>query len=123
MPFVRIEITGLNELLRGVSNLRQRVPETNRKILEESTTLFERVAKEKVHVITGRTKNSIRKGNVTPKFGTVEASWGAKWEEKREGSKGGQGPHKFLTEAARVTVSEMPDIIKKHYDDLIRQNT
>lgn len=122
MPFITINITGLVEAIRGINGIIQDTPETNRSIIEEATSLFERVAKEKVHVISGRTKNSTRKVSVTAKEGIIESSYGAKWEEKREGSKGAQGPHKFLTETANVVIRAMPDIIKRHYDELIRRS-
>ena len=122
MPFVTIQVTGLDQIRGGLNNFIRQIPETNRKALEESTSLFERVAKEKVHVITGRTKRSIVKLAVTPQYGIVQARWGAKFEELREGTKGSLGPHKFLTETAAVVKQEMPNIIKKHYDELVRRS-
>ena len=120
MPFIRIEVTGLTDIQRQLVGIIRRSPETNRKILDESTDLFERVAKEKVHVITGKTKRSIRKFIITTKYGIIESKFGAFWEERREGSKGVLGPHKFLTETAIVVKKAMPDIIRKYYVQLFR---
>lgn len=120
MPFMTVRVTGLVESIRGLSDVMRRSPETNRQIINEATDLFERTAKSKVHVITGKTKRSTRKLTATSKYGIIESKFGAFWEEKREGSKGSLGPHKFLTETARVVKAEMPDIIRRYYADLFR---
>ena len=122
MPFISINVTGLTESITSLSDIMRNVPQANKAIIQEATDLFVRTAKSKVHVITGKTKNSIRGQTVTPNQSIVEAQWGAKFEEKRPGSKGSLGPHKFMTESTNIVSAKMPDIIKRHYDQLIRIN-
>ena len=121
MPFISINVTGLTDIIGGVSEFINNLPQTNQNIIDETTDLFVRTAKTKVHVITGKTKNSVRGQRVTQKQGLVEAHWGAKFEEQRSGTKGALGPHKFLTESSNVVRSAMPDIIRRHYDSLINR--
>ena len=122
MPFVSIHVTGINEIAGGINDIMRNSSQATRGIIDEAIDLFERTAKSKAHVITGKTKNSIRGQTVTPNQSIVEAQWGAKFEEKRPGSKGSLGPHKFMTESTNIVSAKMPDIIKRHYDQLIRIN-
>ena len=122
MPFITINITGITELMGGLNDIMRNSPQTTRNIIDEAMGLFERTAKSKVHVITGKTKNSIRGQVVTNKQGIFEARWGAKYEEKRPGTKGAQGPHNFFTQSINVLNAQLPSIIRRHYDELIKRS-
>ena len=122
MPFITINITGITELMGGLNDIMRNSPQTTRNIIDEAMGLFERTAKSKVHVITGKTKNSIRGQVVTNKQGIFEARWGAKYEEKRPGTKGAQGPHNFFTQSINILNAQLPNIIKRHYDELIKRS-
>ena len=119
MPFISINVIGLNEIVGGINQFINNLPQTNQNIIDETTDLFVRTAKSKVHVITGKTKNSIRGQRVTGNQSIVESRYGAKFEEQRSGSKGALGSHKFLTESRDIVNQQMPNIIRRHYDNLI----
>ena len=120
MPFISINVTGLTESISSLSDIMRNVPQANKAIIQEATDLFVRTAKSKAHVITGKTKNSIRGQTVRPRQSIVEARWGARFEEKRPGSKGSLGPHNFMTQSTNIVNTQMPNIIKRHYDQLMR---
>ena len=122
MPFVSIHVTGINEIAGGINDIMRNSSQATRGIIDEAIDLFERTAKSKAHVITGKTKNSIRGQVVTNRQGILEAKFGAKYEEKRSGTKGAQGPHNFFTQSINVLNAQLPSIIRRHYDELIKRS-
>ena len=115
MPFISINVTGLDQIINDNRNKIQNSSQWNINALNEGADLFVNVAKEKVHKITTRTQRSIRKVSVTRNVATIQADWGAKFEEQRSGNKGSLGPHKFGTETIKATIGPIGDIIRKHY--------
>lgn len=91
------------------------------RVHRESAEFFARDAKANAHVITGKTKASIRVESATPQMGIISAGWGMPFEQKRAGTKGGT-PHTTFTVSAERTAMQMPIIIKRHIDDLLRRH-
>jgi len=114
MPFISINVTGLTESIDNINRVINGLSQMNIESLNESADLFVSTAKQKAHVITGKTRSSIRKVAVFPKEAVIQADYGAKFEENRQGVKDGT-PHKFLTDTAESISSKIPDIIKRHY--------
>jgi hypothetical protein len=96
------------------------MPQTKRAILTEGATFFKRDAFSNAHVISGRTRDSIKIESITDNEATITAGFGMPFEEKRSGTKEGT-PHATMTEAANNTNKQMPSIIKKHMDDLFNR--
>jgi hypothetical protein len=113
MPFISIN-ADFSQILDDIHRKQQESSQWNYNALNEITDLFVNTAKSKVHVITGKTKDSIRKVSVTQKQAIIQADWGAKWEERRTGSKDGT-PHKFGTETINEIIPKGQEIIRKHY--------
>ena len=116
-----VRVTGLNEIIASITAMVSESPSTRIRILREVSEVFRRDAVDNAHVITGKTKKSIRVESVTDKQAVISAGFGMPFEEKREGNKLGT-PHKTFTQAAKFTAPKIPPIIKKHYDDLLRRH-
>jgi HK97 gp10 family phage protein len=119
---IGLSVSGLNEVIGGLDSMLRNLPQTRRAILTEGATFFKNDAVSNAHVITGKTKGSIKIESVTDKEAIISAGFGMPFEEKRTGTKDGT-PHMTMTEAANNTRKEMPSIIKKHVDDLLRANS
>jgi hypothetical protein len=128
-------ISGLNETLGGIDSLMEDLhTRTRRAKLTDAATLYKNDAVTNAHVITGRTRGSIKVESITDNEATITAGFGMPFEEKREGTKrrGPKGlgldiarsetPHKTMTEAARKTTDKMPSIIDKHMNDLLKRH-
>jgi hypothetical protein len=126
-------ISGLNETLSGIDSLREDLhTRTRRAILTDAATFFKNDAVTNAHVITGRTRGSIKIESITDDKATISAGFGMPFEEKREGTKrrGPTGldiarsetPHKTMTEAAKKTNEKMPSIIDKHMNELLNRH-
>jgi HK97 gp10 family phage protein len=115
-------ISGLNETLSGIDSLREDLhTRTRRAILTDAATFFKNDAVSNAHVITGKTKGSIKIESVTDREAIISAGFGMPFEEKRTGTKDGT-PHMTMTEAANNTRKEMPSIIDKHMKDLLNRH-
>ena len=105
---------------------------TKRAILTDAATFFKNDAVSNAHVITGRTRRSIKVESITDNQATITAGFGMPFEEKREGTKRrgplgldiarSETPHKTMTEAAKKTTEKMPSIIDKHMNDLLNRH-
>jgi hypothetical protein len=105
---------------------------TKRAILTDAATFFKNDAVSNVHVITGRTRGSIKIESITDNQATITTGFGMPFEEKREGTKRrgplgldiarSETPHKTMTEAAKKTTEKMPSIIDKHMNDLLSRH-
>lgn len=113
MPFISVNVD-FSEVLDDIRQKKEGSGQSNYNALNEIADLFVNTAKSKVHVISGRTKDSIRKISITQNQAVIQADWGAKWEEKREGTKGGTS-HKFGTETLNEIIPKGQEIIRKHY--------
>jgi Bacteriophage HK97-gp10, putative tail-component len=121
MPFITVKVTGLNEAIAFSDNVTNRIPQTRKAVLEEAGDFFVKDAQKNVHVITGRLRSSIGKGQVQQNSITVGATAPyAAFENRRPGQKGGQGEHNFGTRAAQATVQVLPNIVKRGYDELLK---
>lgn len=113
MPFISIN-ADFSDVFDDIRQKQQGSSQSNVNALNEIADLFVNTAKSKVHIISGRTQKSIRKISVTQNQAVIQADWGAKWEEKREGTKGGTS-HKFGTETINEVYPKGQEIIRKHY--------
>lgn len=118
---VGFKVTGLNEIIRAQEAMIREMPQVKTSIHKESAEFFARDAKANAHVITGRTKGSIKVDSATPQMGIISAGFGMPHEQKREGTKNNT-PHATFTVSAERTGKQMPIIIKKHIDDLLRRH-
>ena len=127
---IGFSVTGLNEVIGGLDSMLRNLPQTRRAILTEGATFFKNDAVSNAHVISGKTKGSIKIESITDKEATISAGFGMPFEEKRSGTKarvkgisldfsGSDTPHATMTEAAKKTNEKMPSIIKKHMDNLL----
>ena len=123
-----IQITGLVEVLSANAAMLREMPQFAMDVHREASEFFSKDALANVHVITGKTKSSIKIDSVTPQSAVISAGFGAAAEEQREGSKpppsigSGRGPHKFMSGAATRTGQQMPLMIKKHFDALLARH-
>jgi len=108
MPFISIDVN-FDEVMRNIDGVINGLPEMGQGALNESADLFVNTAKQKAHVITGRTQASIRKVSVTAMMATIQADWGAKWEEIRGGL------HALFTLTADAISTQISDIIIRRY--------
>lgn len=115
-----LTVTGLNEIIRSIDGMQRDMPQTKMQIHRESAEFFAKDAKTNAHVITGRTKASIHVESATPKMGIISAGFGMPHEQKRQGTKNNT-PHTTFTVSAERTAFQMPIIIKRHIDALLRR--
>ena len=131
---IGFSVSGLNEAISGVDSMLKNLPQTRRAILTEGATFFKNDAVSNAHVISGKTKGSIKIESVTDREAIISAGFGMPYEEKRAGTKarskgisldfsGSDTPHATMTEAAKKTSKEMPSIIRKHTDNLLRADS
>jgi hypothetical protein len=122
-------VSGVDNLDSLMEDLHTR---TRRAILTDAARFYRNDAVLNAHVITGRTRGSIKIESITDDKATISAGFGMPFEEKREGTKrrGPSGidvarsetPHKTMTEAAKKTTEKMPSIIDKHMNDLLNRH-
>ena len=128
MTFITLRVTGFDQLLNGINGIQQELPNVKREILREGAEFFYKDALRNVHVISGKTKDSIKIESVTDKEAIISAGFGAKWEEMREGSKppphkgSGTGPHKTFTQSTVRTKAIFPSIIIRRIRDLLARH-
>lgn len=132
---VGFTISGLNETLHGIDSLIRDFGQTKQKILTEAATFYKNDAVANAHVITGKTKGSVKIESISDKEAIITAGFGMPFEEKRSGVKvsskkmftvgstGVSTPHKTMTEAAKKTTKEMPSIIDKHMNQLLKRHS
>ena len=114
-PSAGLRVFGLLEAIRGLDSKIRGAPQARRTALQEVATFFKQDAQANAHVITGKTKGSIRIESVTDRQAIISAGFGMPFEEKRAGSKGST-PHATFTESAKRTQVQGPRIVKRHYD-------
>ena len=95
-------------------------------------TFFKNDAVSNAHVITGRTRRSIKVESITDNQATITAGFGMPFEEREKVQSGeallgldiarSETPHKTMTEAAKKTTEKMPSIIDKHMNDLLNRH-
>ena len=94
----------------------QKFPQVKRNILTDIIELIAQTADRHVHIITGRTKSSIRAKIINNNMGEVYADFGAKWEERRGGS------HRFMTMGAQEGKRQSGKIAQLHLNSLVIQD-
>ncbi len=80
---VSVKVEGLREMISGLDNVtRQDWQQAKTNSLIQAAKIFETEADSKVHVITGKTQNSIRVDPVDVQNNTVDivAAYGAPYE-------------------------------------------
>jgi hypothetical protein len=121
--FVRINVTGLRESISGINGLTMEWPQTQLQMVREGALFFFKDAQKNAHVISGKTKASIHIESVTRDRGVITAGFGMPFEEKRGGQRMDTGtPHKTFSMAANNLGTEMPHIIKRNFDNLLRKH-
>ena len=119
MAGIIIKVTGLNEAISFFNIAAADISQTTQTVLNDAADLFVSEATKNVHVITGRLKGSISKSGASRNNITVGATAPyAVHENRRIGSKPGQGPHDFATKALDTTAKELPDMLQTAYDEL-----
>lgn len=115
-------ISGLNETLGGIDSFIEDLhTRARRAILTDAATFYKNDAVKNAHVITGKTRDSLKIESISDDEAVISAGFGMPYEEKRAGTKEGT-PHATMTEAANNTNKQMPSIIKKHMDDLFNRH-
>lgn len=101
------------------------IPQVRMKVHRESAEFFTKKAKEHVHKITHTLEKSISVESATPQMGIISAKTSyARTEEERKGNRRipPHTPHPYMKPAAQETAVQMPIIIKRHIDDLLRRH-
>jgi hypothetical protein len=81
-------ISGLNEALSGIDSLMEDLhTRTRRAILTDAARFYRNDAVTNAHVITGKTRDSIKIESVTDDKAVISAGFGMPYEEKRPGNK------------------------------------
>lgn len=122
---VGLRVTGLPETLNSIAAIQRELPQTKMAIHREASTFMVWKAKEKVHKITGNLARSIRVDSITPQRAVVSANMPyAKVEEERKGKRRipPNTEHAYLKPAAQDTALQMPTMIKKGFDELLRRH-
>jgi len=97
----------ISPILRDIDFKLQKLDQTKRDILYEIGTEAVNEMRHRVHVITGRTRDSTKiSQSFSPDFITVTSTYGAVFEEARG------DPHDFMTQTADVMNEKIPTIIR-----------
>jgi hypothetical protein len=81
-------ISGLNETLGGIDSFMEDLhTRTRRAILTDAATFYKNDAVKNAHVITGKTRDSIKIESVSDDEAVISAGFGMPYEEKRPGNK------------------------------------
>lgn len=118
-------VTGLPETLNSIAAIQREMPQTKMAIHREASTFMVWKAKEKVHKISGDLARSIEVESITPDRAIVHATMPyAKKEEDRKGNRRipPHTPHPYMKPAAQDTALQMPRMIKKGFDELLRRH-
>ena len=117
---LRFRIDGLTQTVSNLNNMvNSELPMMKQRVLQRAAKVLEYQAQQKVHVITGKTKRSIKSSPAASGGDSVgiTAGYGAKFEEKK-GS-----PHDFMTQAknelAKIVVQ---DIILPELNNMLQRS-
>lgn len=77
--------------------------------LQDAGAFMVKTARQKVHIITGRTQKSTKVVSVSGNQVICESAWGAPFEEARG------DPHDFITQTLTELNTEFPRIISNRY--------
>jgi len=116
-----LTVTGLNEIIRAQDAMIREIGALRLQVHRESAEFFANDARTNAHVISGRTKKSIKVESATPKMGIISAGFGMPFEQKREGIKNNT-PHATFTVAAAKTALQMGIIVKRAFDSLLARH-
>jgi len=123
-----IPIVPISALVHSIVNVKIELPDASKKVLQQSGKIFIDDAKKHVHVISGKTKQSIQVDTSTDREIGITMRYGALYEIRRKGSKPpprqgkGTGPHNFLDHALKVTAEKLPKLVEKEITSLFRKN-
>ena len=123
-----IPIVPISALVHSIVNVKIELPDASRKVLQQSGKIFIDDAKKHVHVISGKTRQSIQVDTSTDREIGITMRYGALYEIRRQGSKPpprqgkGTGPHNFLDHALKVTAEKLPKLVEKEITSLFRKN-
>lgn len=114
---VRVQITGLQELLNSVSIARSQLPLIKREINGELVNTFVKGARDKVHKVTRKTEASTVVREISEQKGVAESRWGAFYEERRRGTKYGTA-HNFITQQLNEMIPQIDGIVNNKLNRL-----
>jgi len=123
-----IPIVPISALVHSIVNVKIELPDASKKVLQQSGKIFIDDAKKHVHVISGKTRQSIQVDTSTDREIGITMRYGALYEIRRQGSKPpprqgkGTGPHNFLDHALKVTAEKLPKLVEKEITSLFRKN-
>jgi len=123
-----IPIVPISALAHSIVNVKVELPDASKKVLQQSGKIFIDDAKKHVHVISGKTRQSIQVDTSTDREIGITMRYGALYEIRRQGSKPpprqgkGTGPHNFLDHALKVTAEKLPKLVEKEITSLFRKN-
>jgi len=123
-----IPIVPISALVHSIVNVKIELPDASKKVLQQSGKIFIDDAKKHVHVISGKTRQSIQVDTSTDREIGITMRYGALYEIRRQGSKPpprqgkGTGPHNFLDHALKVTADKLPKLVEKEITSLFRKN-
>ena len=123
-----IPIVPISALAHSIVNVKVELPDASKKVLQQAGKVFIDDAKKNVHIITGKTRQSIQVDTSTDREIGITMRYGALYEIRRSGSKPpprqgkGTGPHNFLDHALKVTADKLPKLVEKEITSLFRKN-
>jgi hypothetical protein len=118
---VGISVQGLNEIIQANAAMLRELPQVRTQVHKESATILANFWVSGVHVITGRTKASIKVERADALAGIVSAGFGGPFEERRPGEKGGT-PHEAGKASLEKTALQLPRIVKTQIDALFARH-
>jgi len=123
-----IPVVPISALVHSIVNVKVELPDASKKVLQQAGKVFIDDAKKNVHIITGKTRQSIQVDTSTDREIGITMRYGALYEIRRKGSKPpprqgkGTGPHNFLDHALKVTADKLPKLVEKEITSLFRKN-
>lgn len=121
MTFIKITVTGLDQLVQSLDRKGVDMQEATRNVHINVGNFLVRELKNNVHQITGNLKNSIMLDYADDREAvvSVHAPY-AVYENRRPGAKAGFGPHNFADRAIQTTIPELQRQIKAEFDQVFQ---
>jgi hypothetical protein len=119
-----VKIEGLEDIIRSLDAFPRELGQAKRRALQEAANFMVREAKNRVHVVSGTLKKSIKVESVTTDEAIVVAETHyAQQEESRQGIKiGVNTPHQFMLPSSRATALQFPKMIIREIDTFLAKN-
>ena len=119
MPFIRITVQGLDQVIGSLNNIPFKMDSLRRDILNQTADFMVQELKRNAHVITGNMRNSVRSQHLDQNSVMVEVGANyAVYENRRGGTKIGFGPHNFADMAEQATRQRFGHIVASAYGNM-----